>query len=66
MTDFDAALVGFASLDEEALARPWSWRDGRMDVRYALYRTLEDAQEAHVRAAASAPSPSTSPMTAAI
>ena len=52
MTDFDTALTGFAALDEEALARPWSWRDGRMDVRYALYRTLEDAQEAYVRVGA--------------
>lgn len=52
MTDFDTALTGFAALDEEALSRPWSWRDGQMDVRYALYRTLEDAQEAHVRAVA--------------
>ncbi|MBI3825392.1 MAG: DinB family protein [Candidatus Rokubacteria bacterium] len=52
MTDFDAALTGFAALDEEALGRPWSWRDGRLDVRYALYRTLEDAQEAYVRVSA--------------
>ena len=54
MRDFDAALSGFAALDEEALSRPWSWRDGRMDVRYALYRTLEDAQEVYVRVAAAA------------
>ena len=45
MTDFDAALVGFAALDEAALGRPWLFRDKPMDVRYALYRTLEDAQE---------------------
>src|SRR5262245_11667948 len=45
MTDFDAALAGFAVLDEAALARPWTFRDKPMDVRYALYRTLEDAQE---------------------
>ncbi len=51
-TDFDAALAGFASMDEEALARAWPWRDKPMDVRYALYRTLEDAQEAHVRVSA--------------
>ena len=36
MTDFDTVLTGFAALDDEALSRPWSWRDGRMDVRYAL------------------------------
>ena len=52
MTDFDTALTGFAALDEDALGRPWSWHDGRMDVRYALYRTLEDAQEAYVRVSA--------------
>jgi len=56
MSDFDVALRGFAALDEEALARPWSWRDKAMDVRFALYRTLEDAQEVHVRVAA-APMP---------
>jgi DinB superfamily len=47
----DAALVGFAGLDEGALARPWSFRDKPMSVRYALYRTLEDAQEALVEVA---------------
>jgi hypothetical protein len=46
------ALEGFAALDEEALARPWQFRDQPMDVRYALYRTLEEAQEAYVRVAA--------------
>jgi hypothetical protein len=48
MTDFDAALVGFAGLDETTLGRPWPYRDKPMVVRYALYRTLEDAQEALV------------------
>jgi hypothetical protein len=52
MREFDTALIGFADLDEDALSRPWRWRDGRMDVRYALYRTLEEAQEALVRVAA--------------
>jgi hypothetical protein len=52
MREFDSALIGFAALDEDALSRPWTWRDGRMDVRYALYRTLEEAQEALVRVAA--------------
>jgi DinB superfamily len=52
MRGFDSALNGFAALDEDALSRPWTWRDGRMDVRYALYRTLEEAQEALVRVAA--------------
>src|SRR5258705_9173 len=49
MSDFDVALRGFAALDEEALSRPWSWRDTAMDVRFALYRTLEDAQEMYAR-----------------
>ena len=52
MTDVDAALVGFANLDEAALGQPWLYRDKPMAVRYALYRTLEDAQEAHVALAA--------------
>src|SRR4030095_1304985 len=39
-------------LDEEALARPWAFRGRQMEVRYALYRTLEDAQEVHVRVSA--------------
>lgn len=49
MTDFDAALSGFAALDDAALARPWTWRGKAMDVRFALYRSLEEAQEALVR-----------------
>jgi len=49
MTEFDAALSRFAALDEEALGRPWSFRGQMMDVRYALYRTIEDAQEAQVQ-----------------
>jgi hypothetical protein len=52
MADFDAALVGFADLDEQALGRPWAFQDKPMDVRYALYRTLEDAQEVLVDLAA--------------
>ena len=45
-------INGSDTLDEQALARPWSWRDKAMDVRFALYRTLEDAQEVHVRLSA--------------
>jgi hypothetical protein len=52
MTEVDAALVGFAGLDEGALERSWSYRDKPMSVRYALYRTLEDAQDALVEVAA--------------
>ena len=49
MTEFDAALSSFAALDEDALGRPWAFRGQEMNVRYALYRTIEDAQEAHLR-----------------
>ena len=52
MADCDAAMAGFAGLDAEALSRPWMWQGGKMDVRYALYRTLEDAQEVAVTVAA--------------
>lgn len=52
VSDYDVALSRCGMLDEDALARPWPWRGRQMDVRYALYRTLEDAQEAHVRASA--------------
>jgi hypothetical protein len=52
MTDGNATLETAAALDETALARPFTYRDKTMDVRYALFRTLEDAQEAHVRVAA--------------
>jgi uncharacterized damage-inducible protein DinB len=48
----DEALIGFAELDAAELGQPWTWRDGKMDVRHALYRTLEDAQELLVPAAA--------------
>ena len=50
--DFDAALERFAALDEKDLAQPWVFRDKTMDLRYALYRTIEESQEALVRAAA--------------
>jgi len=52
MTDFDAAIHGFAQLDHDVLSRPWAWQGGTIDVRYALYRALEEAQEAAVRVGA--------------
>lgn len=52
MAEYDATLAGFAALDEAALSRPWTWRDGKMSARFALYRTLEDAQEVVVRVGA--------------
>lgn len=48
-SDVDAALASFAALDETELARPWRFRDKPTDVRYAIYRTLEDAQGAYVQ-----------------
>jgi hypothetical protein len=50
VTGLDAGLAALAGLDEDVLARPWSWRDRALDVRNALYLTLQDAQEALVRA----------------
>ena len=51
-TDVDAALERFAALDEKAVAQPWRFRDKPVEVRYALYRTIEDAQEMLVAAMA--------------
>jgi hypothetical protein len=52
MSGFDGTVQAFAALDHQALSRPWAWREGTIDVRYALYRALEEAQEAWVRVAA--------------
>jgi hypothetical protein len=52
MGDFEDALARFADLDEAGLGRPWTFQGKPMDVRYALYRTLEDAQEILVGVAA--------------
>jgi hypothetical protein len=52
LMDFETALEGFAALDEGELMRPWSWGGRPLDVRYALYRALEEAQEAYVHAVA--------------
>jgi DinB family protein len=54
VSDFDAALARCGTLDEDVLGRPWPFRGRPMDVRYALYRTLEDAQEVYVRVSAGA------------
>jgi hypothetical protein len=51
MADYDAALAGFAALDAERLSHPWTFHGGKMEVRYALYRTLEDAQDVAVKVA---------------
>lgn len=50
--EVDAALARFAALDENAVGKPWPYLGKPMDVRYALYRTIEDAQEALVGVAA--------------
>ena len=50
--EVDAALERFAALDEKELAQPWRFRDKATEVRYALYRTIEDAQELLVGAVA--------------
>jgi hypothetical protein len=52
MMTFETAMAQWAALDEDALARAWTWRDGKLNVREALYRTLEDAQAALVPVAA--------------
>jgi hypothetical protein len=51
-TELDRALDRAAALDGKALAQPWRFRDKTMEVRYALYRTIEDAQETIVAVAA--------------
>ena len=48
----DTVLERLTALGERDLSQPWSFRDKPMDVRYALYRTIEDAQEILVRLAA--------------
>ncbi len=40
----------YASLDGDALARPWRWRGRELDVRGALYVSLQEEQDALVRA----------------
>ena len=52
MGDFDAALARCGALDEDVLAGPWQFSGRTMDVRYALYRTLEEAQDIFVRVSA--------------
>ena len=47
----------FAALDEEALERSWAFRDKAMSVRYALYRTIEDTQDALVTGPRRSPTP---------
>jgi hypothetical protein len=48
----EATLERFAALDEKELGSPWSYLEKPVEVRYALYRTIEDTQEALVAAGA--------------
>ena len=48
----ESVLTAWTALDESALARPWTFQGGTLDVRNALYWTLAEAQDAVVRATA--------------
>jgi hypothetical protein len=50
--EVDVTLERFAALDEKELAQPWLYLGKPTDVRYALYRAIEETQEALVSAAA--------------
>jgi hypothetical protein len=58
MMTFAETMADWARLDEDRLSQPWTWRGGKMEARYALYRALEEAQEAVVGATAGLPSES--------
>jgi hypothetical protein len=51
----ESVLTAWTALDEPALARPWTFRGGTLDVRNALYWTLVEAQQAVTRATAASP-----------
>ena len=48
-SEFGRVMGRWAALEEDVLGRPWPWRGKDLTVREALYRTLEDEQEALVR-----------------
>ena len=48
----ERVLTTWASLDETELARPWTWRNGSVDVRNAMYWTMLETQEALMQATA--------------
>jgi hypothetical protein len=52
--EFDQVLRTVAALPDERMGEAWTWREGApaMDVRYALYRSLEEEQVAASMAAA--------------
>ena len=47
----ESVLTAWTALDELALARPWTFRGGTMDVRNALYWMMVETQNAVTRAA---------------
>lgn len=50
MGAFENAMARLAQLPDDALGREWRWRDRDLDVRYALFRCLEEEQDALTRA----------------
>ena len=46
----ERVLTAWTALDDAALARPWTFRGGTLDVRNALYWTMGEAQAAVTRA----------------
>jgi len=50
----ESVFTAWTALDEAALARPWTFRAGTLDVRNALYWMLVEAQHAVTRATAAA------------
>ena len=53
-TEFDHVLRTYGALSDERMEEPWTWReDGQLlQVRDALYRSLEEEQAAASTAAA--------------
>ena len=48
----ESVLTAWTDLDESALARPWTFRGGTLDVRNALYWMMVETQNAVTRATA--------------
>lgn len=48
----ESVLTAWTALDDSALARPWTFRNGTMDMRNALYWMMAEAQHAVTRATA--------------
>ena len=52
--NLESVLTAWTALDELALARPWTFRGGTLDVRNALYWMMVESQNAVTRATAAA------------